>query len=166
MQSKLRIETLALGLISMLIAVACEAPQTTTTTSTSNANISAAPSPAPASAPTPAAATANSFGNEDLSITFPVVDAFFTDEAFAADLKSKLQLTDEQIEKLRTTAREETAKLRESEGGERVGTTGAAHALYRERAATDLGPEKARQLSELIRSRWSEGVAPRFPAPS
>ncbi len=140
MQSKLRIATLALGLISMMIAVACEAPQTTTT-STSNANSPTAPTPAPTPASTPAAA-ATSSGNEDLSITFPVVDAFFTDESFAVDLKSKLQLTDEQIEKLRTTAREETAKLRESEGGEHGGTTGAAHALYRERAAANLGPER------------------------
>src|SRR5215813_4029961 len=57
--------------------------------------------------PTPnlAAATA-------VPITLPVLDALFADQTFKADLKSKLQLTDEQISALQKVSSDEVASLR------------------------------------------------------
>jgi len=84
-----------------------------------------------------------------------VLDAFFADEAFAPALKAKLSLTDEQVERLRSMAREETAKLRETDAGDYQGTTAAARDLASERIKAVIGDEKTQQLSSFLRERWS-----------
>ncbi|MEJ7618828.1 MAG: L,D-transpeptidase [Pyrinomonadaceae bacterium] len=157
---KRQLAGLTLSLLCLLGFIACEAPpqqQPSVTTANANAAVPATAANTNSIAPTPAAAP--SAANEDLAITFPVLDAFFADDSFASELKSKLQMSDEQVTKLRAMARAETAKLREGEAEERGGSTGAAHALYAEKSAAELGQDKARQLSELIRTRWSEGNA-------
>jgi hypothetical protein len=92
-----------------------------------------------------------------LPVTLPVLDAFFADETFAAELKTKLQLTDEQVGRLRTMAREETSKLRETDADDYAGSTAAARSHAAEQIKTIIGDEKAGQLAELLRQRWSGG---------
>jgi lipoprotein-anchoring transpeptidase ErfK/SrfK len=111
----------------------------------------------PAASATPAAASANSAGANNLPVTLPVLDAMFADEKFAADLKSELQLTDEQIERLRKVAREETGSLRETETGEHGGTTTAATTRAAEQIKSVLGEERAARFSEFVSARWSGG---------
>src|SRR5215213_2413619 len=96
----------------LLAASACTTAGPTNTAAPTTANTSATPaaSPAPNASPSANAAAAN------LPVTLPVLDAMFADEAFAGELKSKLQLTDEQVEGLRKVAGEERASL--DEGGE------------------------------------------------
>jgi lipoprotein-anchoring transpeptidase ErfK/SrfK len=90
-----------------------------------------------------------------LPVTLPILDAFFaSDEAFAKELKSKLGLTDQQIEQLRSVAREETSKLRETNSGDHSGTTEAARELAAKRLEEIIGEEKTLQLSTLVRDRW------------
>ncbi len=109
-----------------------------------------------APAPQPSPATVKVVADEGaLPVTLPVLDAFFADETFAVELKSKLQLTDEQIGKLRTMAREETAKLRETDTDDYSGTTAAARSHAAEQIKATIGEEKAQQLSGLLRQRWS-----------
>jgi hypothetical protein len=81
----------------------------------------------------------------------------FADESFAKDLKSELQLTDEQIDRLRKVAREETGNLRETETGEHGGTTTAATTRAAEQIRSVLGEEKAARFSEFARTRWAGG---------
>ena len=70
----------------------------------------------PVASATPAANVATTTAAAtNLPVTLPVLDAMFADEAFAGELKSKLQLTDEQVENLRKVAGEERASL--DEGG-------------------------------------------------
>jgi hypothetical protein len=109
----------------------------------------------PAPAPSPQTVKASATDESALPVTLPVLDAFFADETFAAELKSKLQLTDEQIGNLRTMAREETSKLRETDSDDYSGTTAAARAHAAERIKGILGEEKAQQLAQLLRQRWS-----------
>jgi lipoprotein-anchoring transpeptidase ErfK/SrfK len=90
-------------------------------------------------------------------VTLPVLDAFFADESFSAELKSKLQLTDDQIERLRKVAREETAKLRETDSDDYQGTTSAASAHAAQAIKAIIGDEKTQQLSEFLRQRWGGG---------
>jgi lipoprotein-anchoring transpeptidase ErfK/SrfK len=89
----------------------------------------------------------------------PILDAFFAgDESFAAELKTRLQLTDEQVERLRATAREETSKLRETDSDQQYGgTTAAARQLADEKIKAIIGEEKSEQLAALVRERWSGG---------
>ena len=121
----------------------------------SNGNTAAVATPSPASSATPAA-TGNAAAN-NLPLTLPVLDAMFADESFAADLKSELQLTDEQIERLRKIAREETGSLRETETGEHGGTTTAATTRAAEQIKSVLGDERAARFSEFVSARWAGG---------
>jgi len=61
----------------------------------SNANVSALPTATPTMSPTPSEKAAKA-----QTLTLPVLDAFLADESFSSLLKTRLQLTDEQIVKL------------------------------------------------------------------
>jgi lipoprotein-anchoring transpeptidase ErfK/SrfK len=95
-----------------------------------------------------------------MPVTLPLIDAFFfNDERFADDLKSNLQLNDDQVSKLREIAREETAKLRElrnSDQDEYQGSTVAAAELAERRMTDAIGEEKTRQLSDFVLRRWQD----------
>ncbi len=123
---------------------------------TNTASTNTTTPPAPPSPTAPPAADAST-GSTYVPVTLPVLDAFFADDAFAPELKAKLGLTDEQVEKLRTIAREETAKLRESEGDDHSGTTATARDLAAEQIRAVIGEEKAPQLAALVRERWATG---------
>jgi lipoprotein-anchoring transpeptidase ErfK/SrfK len=116
----------------------------------SNANASAS---APTPQPKEASATA-------APVTLPVLDALFADESFAGELKSKLQLTDEQVEQLRRIAREETSGLEEKEGDEHAGTTTEATGRANEKIRAAIGAEKSDRLMAFVRERWSGGGDP------
>ncbi|HEY0404193.1 MAG TPA: L,D-transpeptidase, partial [Pyrinomonadaceae bacterium] len=118
----------------------------TTTTNTTNAQSPAAP---------PEISKTNANASQTLPVTLPLLDAFFQDETFAPELKTKLQLTDEQIEKLRRTAREETGRLRETDTGDYSGTTSAARARAAEQIKAVIGDEKAQQLTAFLSERWN-----------
>jgi lipoprotein-anchoring transpeptidase ErfK/SrfK len=121
----------------------------------SNGNTAAVATPSPAASATPAT-TSNASAN-NLPVTLPVLDAMFADEKFAADLKSELQLTDDQIERLRKVAREETGSLRETETGEHSGTTTAAATRATEQIKSVLGEERAARFSQFVSARWAGG---------
>jgi lipoprotein-anchoring transpeptidase ErfK/SrfK len=78
----------------------------------------------------------------------------FADESFAADLKSKLQLTDEQIDKLKTVSRQAVSNLREDESDTQVGSTRASIERADKQIREMLGEEKANKLFELVSQRW------------
>src|SRR5687767_2015833 len=72
----------------------------------------AATSSSPAAQPSPSTVKVQGSDENAMPVTLPVLDAFFADETFAGELKTNLQMTDQQVEQLRTVAREETSKLR------------------------------------------------------
>src|SRR2546422_431732 len=100
-------------------------PSTTTTNTNSGANTNATAASPPPPAPTTPTMDGSKSPN-DLQFTLPVLDAFFAQENFKDELKSKLRLTDQQINKLETIARAETAKLRETDNQAYPGTARAA----------------------------------------
>ena len=104
---------------------------------------------APAAANQPAARSV-----PEIPVTLPVLNAFFVDEAFAGELRSRLQLTDEQITRLREVSREAAAGMNESAGGAEQGTTTAATARAAEQIRGIIGPEKTEQLFAFVGERW------------
>lgn len=138
-------------LFALLILGGCQAAPV------SNVNTATNATPAPTATAPAAAATNNNAGANNFPLTLPVVDALFADERFATDLKSELQLTDEQVERLRKVAREETGSLRETETGEHGGTTTAAAARATEQLRSVLGEEKATRFADFARARWAGG---------
>ncbi|HEY7783750.1 MAG TPA: L,D-transpeptidase [Pyrinomonadaceae bacterium] len=119
-------------------------------TANSNLTSTSSPTASPTVSPT---ATVNT-ETTTAQFTLPVLDAFFlSDENFANDLKSHLSLNDDQIQRLKTVAREETSKLRETESDE-TGRTLAARELARERVEEIVGKDKAPELYSFLRTRW------------
>ncbi|PYS82493.1 MAG: hypothetical protein DMF67_12530 [Acidobacteria bacterium] len=88
-------------------------------------------------------------------MTLPVLDAMFADSSFAGALKAKLQLTDEQVARLRQIAREETAKLSESKA--QTGTTSEATRSAAEKIKGIVGEEKLAAFTAFVGERWSGG---------
>src|SRR5204863_3785940 len=87
--------------------------------------------------------------------TLPVLDAFFADESFSGAVKTKLQLSDEEVAKLKNLAHSETAKLSEENSGQAERESSTARADAAEKIGALIGPEKTRQLAVLVGERWS-----------
>ena len=116
-----------------------------------NANVAALPTPTATISPTPVSEKAS----KTQALTLPVLDAFLANESFFGLLKSRLQLTDEQIAKLKEAAHSDTAKLSEANAGTSTGETARARTTAKETITKIIGAEKAAQLEALIAEQWS-----------
>src|SRR5438105_2421327 len=111
----------------------------------------------PPASPSPPAAIPTPPTEEAVPITLPVLDALLADEKSRADLKSKLQLTDEQISALRKISSDEVAKLRRSNAENQPGSAEAARQNAIEAIQRVAGTEKSDQLLTLAREHWNKG---------
>ena len=147
---------LSLALLAALQGCTTTAPTNTAPPGANAAAATPAPSGSPASSaavsPTPAA----DGGVEPvMPVTLPVLDAMFADSTFGRALKAKLQLTDEQVERLRRVAREETSQLSEEKAG--TGTTSEATKNAAEKIKGVIGEEKLQAFNAFVSERWSGG---------
>lgn len=146
-----------LALVAAALLLAASGCTTTAPTNTAApAPPTTSASPAAKASPTPNG-VASSATAANLPVTLPVLDAMFADEAFAGELKSKLQLTDEQVESLRKVAGEERANL--DEAGAQSATTTAATRRASEKIQTVIGAEKAAAFNSFVSERWAGGAA-------
>jgi lipoprotein-anchoring transpeptidase ErfK/SrfK len=144
---------LALVVIAAQFGCVTEPPTKTTNTSPA-ANTNAANAPPTPAAPMPTTAPPKSANDQQM--TLPLLDAFFAQDAFASELKSKLLLTDEQVNKLKGIARRETAKLRESDNDQRsAGTAKAARVEASEQIKAVVGEQKLQELTAFLNDRWN-----------
>jgi lipoprotein-anchoring transpeptidase ErfK/SrfK len=116
-------------------------------------NSNTVPSPLPSATATPSPMEQQAANTAPL--TLPVLDAFFADDSFSAALKSRLQLTDDEVTKLKELAHSETAKLNEENAGQGEGESTAARTLAEEKISALIGADKTRQLAALVGERWS-----------
>jgi lipoprotein-anchoring transpeptidase ErfK/SrfK len=120
----------------------------------SQSNSNTLPSPAPSASPS---ATAVS---QAVPVTLPVLDALFSDEAFRSALKSKVQLTDDQLAQLQKLAADEVARLRETNVEEK---TPEERSLQESRVDSTaaiskvIGEQKTQDLFALARDYWVKG---------
>src|SRR6266550_6785955 len=126
-----------LCLTACLLPVGCTAEPT----NQSSQSVAATPAVSPAASPAPTQAAVTAANAQPL--TLPVLDAFFTDESFSGLVKTRLQLTDGQIAKLKELAHSETAKLNDATSGQSEGETAAARATAEEKVSSLIGNEKA-----------------------
>jgi lipoprotein-anchoring transpeptidase ErfK/SrfK len=138
--------------VALLAASGCTTGAPTNTASPSAPTTSASPAATPAAN----APASNARAAAALPVTLPVLDAMFADEAFAGELKSKLQLTDEQVEGLKRVASEERANL--DEAGEGSGTTPEATRRAAEKIRSVIGAEKAPAFNAFVSERWAGGA--------
>src|SRR6185295_11030416 len=76
----------------------------------SNANVNA---PTAAASPTASPTTTPASKTAKAQLTLPLLDALLREDAFVSQLKSKLQLTDAQVDELKKAAADELTRLRE-----------------------------------------------------
>ncbi len=143
-------------LVVILTTFGCEQP-----TNVSNANVSVNAPATNIAANTTIANTApnvpapNKNLEAQMPVTLPVLDAMFSDKSFADDLKSKLQLTDEQIDKLKNVSRQAVAGLKESD--DESGSTRASQERAGQQIKDILGENDANKFFNFARERWSGG---------
>ncbi len=109
----------------------------------------------------PSASTTPGPASKDSPVTLAVLDALFSDEAFRMQLKSKLELTDDQLAQLQKIASEEVARLRRSN----VEGQSTAQSLQAEQSREHtadairgvIGPQKAEGLFARARDYWVAG---------
>jgi lipoprotein-anchoring transpeptidase ErfK/SrfK len=104
-----------------------------------------------------AASTPNAEENELISrapFTMPMLDAMFIDESFESEARRAFQLTDEEIDKLQTAARNEVLKLsndpaQDDERSTRIATENATKQINE-----ILGKERGERFISFVKSRW------------
>ena len=131
-----------------LFAASC-APETAPN---SNANAPGSPSPSASPATTPV--------SKVVPVTLPVLDALFSDEAFKTNLKTKVELTDEQIAQLQKIASEEVGRLRELNTEEQAddseqSTNAREHAAQAIRGV--IGPNRKPRAFQFAHDYWVAG---------
>ncbi len=138
-----------LFMAACLLATGCVAEPTNR--ANSNANVASSPTPTATMSPTPVSEKASN----TQALTMPVLDAFLANKSSSDLLKSRLQLTDEQIANLKQAAHSETARLSEANAGTSTGETANARTAAKEKITALIGAEKAQQLEALIAEQWS-----------
>lgn len=144
----------------LLTFAGCNVPQNAPVPVNSNTNINTAPVNSNTNINTntnsvkPPEAKQNALS---MPVTLPVLDAMFSDEQFAGELKTKLQLTDDQIGKLKQLSGDSVKNLNDADENN-SGSTRAAS----EKATNDirqiLGDDKANQLFDVVREKWQGGM--------
>lgn len=132
------------------IALGCAPNQVSNNSSNVQAPSPAAPTnsqPAPVQSPSQAVAKA--------PVTLPLLDAMFADETFAAELKTKLSLTDDQVAQLQRIARNDVLSLSESASSEDAASTRAAVEKATIEIKKVIGEEKTPQLISFVSERWA-----------
>jgi lipoprotein-anchoring transpeptidase ErfK/SrfK len=130
--------------------------------SNSNSNVAVSPSPATSPSPTDSVSKATA-----IPVTLPVLDALFSDEAFKTTLKSKVELSDDQLAQLQKIASEEVARLRQVNAETSVANQASQadqssqaeqarqHAAEAIRGV--IGEQKAENLFAVARDYWVKG---------
>ncbi len=140
---------LYLGLTAFLLAsAACEqqpvAPQPGNSNTSSGSN---AAQPSPQAPPKPVSIT----------VTLPVLDALLADETFINELRGTVQVSDEELQKLRDASRNDVLKLTEDPAENDLRSTRSAIDRARQQVREILGQERAEKFLGLAQQRWMSG---------
>ncbi|MEJ7622989.1 MAG: L,D-transpeptidase [Pyrinomonadaceae bacterium] len=140
--------------MSALFLVGCEmnTQQPVNRVASDSVNTAAPASPMPMESPvsTPVVETAG--------ITLPVLDALLTDEEFLAAAKSELQLSDDEIGKLRESARTAVTGLSEENVGDETRSTRSAAEEALKQVQTALGSAKSSRFLAFVNERVAAGA--------
>ncbi len=143
--------TIALGVIVTLLLITAAGCVTEPANNTNN------PSPSPSVSPSPSASARNAV---EVPVTLPVLDALLSDDAFRAQVKSQVPLSDAEIAQLQKIAGDEVAKLRAANAEDQTGSAEESRQRASEAIRGAVGEEKAQQLFTLAQEYWVKGNEP------
>ena len=101
-----------------------------------------------------AAPAENTARNAGMPVTMPLIDAMFTDEAFAQEVKTNVQLSDEELTKIRDAARNGVLELSGETSDDDARSTRASTDRTRQEIEKIIGPERTNKFFDFIRTRW------------
>lgn len=140
-------------LLLLSLALCLLASCTTGPTNTNTATVSATPSPTASPSPSPA----QSASTTPAQITLPLLDALLGDDKFVEEARSKVRLTDEQINSLKHVSSEEIGRLREANAEDLEEMNGDVYTRANEQLNKILGEEKAREFATFANDYWATG---------
>ena len=143
---KRNIAWLMLLTLFMVLMTGCVTNSPKTDTST------VPPSPSPSSEKAVASTTP-----ERSQLTLPVLDALLANENFVSELKTKLQLTNDQVDGLKKISAAEVDRLRSSNAEQSEDTAIDARSRASEQIVGVLGNDKATQFTTLTNAFWARG---------
>jgi len=91
-------------------------------------------------------------------VTLPLVDSLMNDEGFVNDAKSSLQISDDQVQKLKDAARNDVLTLDENDNSD-ARSTRAAIKKAEDTIKKTLGNDKGTQFINLVQQRGAETAA-------
>jgi lipoprotein-anchoring transpeptidase ErfK/SrfK len=139
---------LILTFVACLLTSCAPAPNNSNTTVTQ-----ATPSPSASPSPVQPATTTSSSAH----VTLPLLDALLNDEKFVGQVKSKLNLTDDQIASLKRVSGAAVDRLRENNAEDSDGNATDARTRADEELRNVLGADKSKELASLANDYWSKG---------
>ena len=128
-----------------------------------NSNTSKLSSPSPSASPVASPSPSEEVSQATaIPVTLPVLDALFSDEAFKSAIKSKVELTEDQITQVRKIAADQVAKLHQSNAEEKSAAPSLQAEESRQQAIEAIrgiiGEQKAERLFALAREFWVKGA--------
>jgi lipoprotein-anchoring transpeptidase ErfK/SrfK len=111
-----------------------------------------APVPTPQASASPMPTPTTAAENTGSAFTMPILAALLHDEDFVKNLRSSLDLTDEELHRLQKTVTDAMADLDENDPGDR--SSRAASDKARARISQLLGAERADKLISIVRQRY------------
>ena len=114
----------------------------------------ASPSPSPTSDQSTLATASTPQRSQ---VTLPVLDALLANDDFVAELKSKLQLTNDQVEDLKRISAAEVQRLRSTNAEENEEASSSSRSQAAEEIAHVVGDDKSTQLASLANGFWARG---------
>lgn len=140
--------------ISLLVFAILNWTACTTQPANSNSAVSEA-------SPSPSVSPSATIAKNDIpsQLTLPILDALLAEESFVNQLKTNLQLSDDQINSLKTIAKSEVSRLRASNAEQKEGdAAGDARSRAIDQLTPILGGDKTTQLAQVVSEFWAKGA--------
>jgi len=111
----------------------------------------------PSASPTVTVQPANETGSQS-QVTLPVLDALLANDAFISELKTKLQITDDQINALKAAASSEVNRLRSENAEQTVAVSTDGRTRTTDQLSQIIGENKTKELIRLASDFWARGA--------
>src|SRR5262245_30890559 len=91
-------------------------------------------------------------------VTLPVLDALLANDAFVSELRTKLQISDEQVSSLKTAASTEVNKLRTENAEANIAVSTDGRTRTTGQLEQIIGEDKTKELIRLASDFWARGT--------
>ena len=92
--------------------------------------------------------------NAGLPVTMPLIDAMFADENFAQEVKTNVQLSDDELNRIRDISRNAVLELSGEPSDDDARSTRTSTDKTRQEIEKIIGPDRTNKFFEYIRTRW------------